>query len=163
MRKEDYEIAIKREPTQSEGDQWELCHHQSMGPDLPSGESYVPLGGHHGRRCIGCGRWIWDYRTIGGELPPCRTCAAVADHKAALATLKERISREESAAADWKAHVARLHRHLTAADERIEAALELIAANGCDCECGHHYEEHADDCDRCLACRIDAALTARTP
>lgn len=23
--------------------------------------------------------------------------------------------------------------------------------------------QHADDCDRCLACRIEAALTARTP
>lgn len=35
---------------------------------------------------------------------------------------------------------------------------ELIGENGCDCDCGHHSEEHDDDCDRCLACRVDEIL-----
>lgn len=36
---------------------------------------------------------------------------------------------------------------------------DLLSANGCDCECGHHYEEHDDDCDRCFACRIEECFT----
>lgn len=35
---------------------------------------------------------------------------------------------------------------------------ELLAENGCDCECEHHHEEHDAECERCLACRISAAL-----
>lgn len=34
----------------------------------------------------------------------------------------------------------------------------VLSANGCDCECDHHSEEHDDDCERCLACRIQDAL-----
>lgn len=46
------------------------------------------------------------------------------------------------------------------ADERIRAVCKLLSQNGCDCDCDHHYEEHDDDCERCLACRIGAALDA---
>lgn len=35
---------------------------------------------------------------------------------------------------------------------------ELLADNGCDCGCDHDYESHDEDCDRCLPCRISAAL-----
>jgi hypothetical protein len=38
---------------------------------------------------------------------------------------------------------------------RIE---QLLWNNGCDCECDHHSEEHDEDCERCLACRISAVL-----
>jgi hypothetical protein len=41
---------------------------------------------------------------------------------------------------------------------KIHAIGELIADNGCDCECDHDFESHDDDCERCLACRISAAL-----
>lgn len=34
----------------------------------------------------------------------------------------------------------------------------LLESNGCDCECEHHWEEHDDDCERCLACRIASVL-----
>ena len=40
----------------------------------------------------------------------------------------------------------------------IEAVGELLAENGCDCACEHHTDEHDADCERCLACRIEAAL-----
>lgn len=36
---------------------------------------------------------------------------------------------------------------------------DLISENGCDCECGHHYEEHDDDCERCLACRVEECFS----
>jgi len=34
----------------------------------------------------------------------------------------------------------------------------LLTANGCDCDCEHDAEGHDDDCERCLACRVEAAL-----
>lgn len=34
----------------------------------------------------------------------------------------------------------------------------LLASNGCDCECEHSADEHDDDCERCLACRVESAL-----
>jgi hypothetical protein len=35
---------------------------------------------------------------------------------------------------------------------------ELLARNGCDCDCEHGAEDHDEGCERCLACRIAAAL-----
>lgn len=39
--------------------------------------------------------------------------------------------------------------------DRVRA---VLSEHGCDCECKHHYEEHEDKCERCLACRTEAAL-----
>ena len=44
------------------------------------------------------------------------------------------------------------------ADERLRAVRRLLEWNGCECECEHHWEDHDDDCDRCLACRIAEAV-----
>jgi hypothetical protein len=41
----------------------------------------------------------------------------------------------------------------------MDAIAALIEANGCDCECGHHYEEHDDGCELCIVCRIDVHVT----
>jgi hypothetical protein len=46
---------------------------------------------------------------------------------------------------------------------RLEAVIErvgnVLAAHGCDCECAPTCgTEHDDDCDRCLGCRVEAAL-----
>lgn len=30
----------------------------------------------------------------------------------------------------------------------------LLEANGCDCDCGHHPDEHDDECEPCFACRV---------
>jgi hypothetical protein len=37
-------------------------------------------------------------------------------------------------------------------------ANQVLSENGCDCECGCDADGHSDDCDRCLACLVDAAL-----
>jgi hypothetical protein len=39
--------------------------------------------------------------------------------------------------------------------KRVEA---VLSRNGCDCECAHLWDEHDIDCERCLACRVEAAL-----
>lgn len=44
------------------------------------------------------------------------------------------------------------------ASARIASALKLIEKNGCDCECMHHWEDHNEDCERCLACMIEYEL-----
>lgn len=44
------------------------------------------------------------------------------------------------------------------ADERLRAVRKLLEWNGCECECSHQWEDHDDDCDRCLACRIAEAI-----
>lgn len=55
-------------------------------------------------------------------------------------------------------------RELEALEELDEATAILVAvakllmANGCDCECGHDSEGHDDDCERCFACKVSAAI-----
>jgi hypothetical protein len=41
----------------------------------------------------------------------------------------------------------------------IEDVKKLLGDNGCDCTCDHHPTEHEDDCERCLACRIEKVLS----
>jgi hypothetical protein len=50
-----------------------------------------------------------------------------------------------------------LYRERQFAVDRVDAVLEILAATGCDCEC-HDGEEHDEDCERCLACRIEQAV-----
>ena len=47
---------------------------------------------------------------------------------------------------------------LDAARAKIAAVCELLAENGCDCECDHHPEEHNDDCVRCFGCKVSAIV-----
>jgi len=69
-----------------------------------------------------------------------------------LLTLLERLLHERGAA----------HREALGGWDRLRSHLDairnLLATNGCDCECEHHHEEHDNDCERCLACRIDWEL-----
>lgn len=44
---------------------------------------------------------------------------------------------------------------------KTDAVNRLLSQNGCDCECDHDAESHDDTCERCLACRIDAALNGK--
>jgi hypothetical protein len=42
---------------------------------------------------------------------------------------------------------------------RMDAAGDIISENGCNCACGCDIEGHtSEDCEPCLACRIDKAL-----
>ena len=51
--------------------------------------------------------------------------------------------------------------------ERDEATTKLVAVakrleeNGCDCECNHCWEDHDEDCERCLACLIDETIQGK--
>ncbi len=45
---------------------------------------------------------------------------------------------------------------LVAQRKQIE---NLLSENGCDCDCEHHWEEHDEDCERCLSCRISEAMS----
>lgn len=45
-------------------------------------------------------------------------------------------------------------------EERRSRAMLILEAHGCDCECEHGATEHDEHCRRCLACRIEQALTA---
>lgn len=49
-------------------------------------------------------------------------------------------------------------RELFAAEARSRAVVALLEAQGCECECGHHPDEHGHDCEICLGCRIGDAL-----
>jgi len=42
---------------------------------------------------------------------------------------------------------------------RLLAVRRLLEENGCDCDCDHHRGEHSADCEVCLACRIEKAIT----
>jgi hypothetical protein len=44
------------------------------------------------------------------------------------------------------------------AERALSRIREILGTNGCDCDCGHHYEEHDADCTRCLACRIKVSV-----
>jgi len=35
---------------------------------------------------------------------------------------------------------------------------DLLIAQGCECECGCDSDGHADDCERCFPCEVEAAL-----
>ena len=35
---------------------------------------------------------------------------------------------------------------------------QILVEEGCSCECEHHYEEHDDECELCLGCRISEVL-----
>ena len=41
---------------------------------------------------------------------------------------------------------------------QIQAVRHLLEHNDCDCQCGHHYSEHRENCARCLACKIGEAV-----
>lgn len=127
------EIAYRREPTQAEGDAHEYRNDQSMGASEAIRECHVPMGNHHGHRCL-CGHWVWGGPTV------CRRCVDAEAVKVALlrADTDARLWREEA--------------------DRVGAVKLLLENNGCDCDCDHDAESHDSDCDRCLACRISWAV-----
>lgn len=47
----------------------------------------------------------------------------------------------------------------TAPDEALIARIgQVLVDNGCDCTCGDEPGTHDDDCEICLACRVEAAM-----
>jgi len=43
-------------------------------------------------------------------------------------------------------------------DEQHERIGKVLEREGCSCDCHDDYEYHDEDCDRCLACRVEMAL-----
>ena len=64
----------------------------------------------------------------------------------------------EMLTAEREAHAA-TRRELEALRERVAATLEVLAREGCDCDCDHHRSECDDDCVWCFGCRVEEALT----
>jgi hypothetical protein len=46
---------------------------------------------------------------------------------------------------------------------RICAVGGVLSANGCNCDCGCDTTGHFDECDTCLGCKINEALTDGAP
>ncbi len=141
------EIAYRREPTQAEGDVHEYRHEQSMGASEAIRECHVPMGNHHGHRCL-CGRWVWGGPTV------CQRCVDAEAVKAALL----RADTDARVKAEWEKLFNERNRLWREEADRVGAVTLLLEANGCDCDCDHDAESHDADCDRCLACRISWAI-----
>lgn len=67
----------------------------------------------------------------------------------------------DAAAKEWERLYNEANRKYREAAERLDSIVYLVADHGCDCDCGHHHDEHDGDCDRCLACRISYAVTRK--
>lgn len=141
------EIAYRREPTQAEGDVHEYRHEQSMGASEAIRECHVPMGNHHGHRCL-CGRWVWGGPTV------CQRCVDAEAVKAALL----RADTDARVKAELEKLFNERNRLWREEADRVDAVTLLLEANGCDCDCDHDAESHDADCDRCLACRISWAI-----
>lgn len=65
-----------------------------------------------------------------------------------------------SGGAAWEQLYNERNRALRAIQDKRERALVELARNGCDCECDCvvNQEDHQDDCEPCLACRIEEIL-----
>lgn len=57
------------------------------------------------------------------------------------------------------AEVERLKAENAAYVRRLAAVGDVLSANGCNCECGCDTTGHFDECDTCLACKINEAIT----
>lgn len=48
--------------------------------------------------------------------------------------------------------------HSDSAELALREIGEILAANGCECDCDHHHDECDENCKRCLGCRIGNVL-----
>lgn len=87
-----------------------------------------------------------------------RACVSVDPYVAARALVEQREEAMARVMAGAREERDRAERERDVAHERIDAALDVLGDAGCSCECGHHHEEHDEDCERCLGCRIERAL-----
>lgn len=114
------------------------------------------------------------YKKRAAELE--RDLAAVQRTHEGCAAYANELIEKHRAATRWKAAAetqnalwAAAATDLTEARAEIEQAQtrlatlrhgigQLLAQNGCDCECDHTSEEHEPTCARCFACRVAAVL-----
>ena len=65
--------------------------------------------------------------------------------------LRAEVEKESALRAELTDEVRRLR-------ARVDAVGQVLAENGCDCECECPAMEHDDDCDRCIACRVQDVI-----
>ena len=153
------EIAYRREPAQAEGDAHEYRHDQSMGASEYIRECHVPMGNHHGHRCL-CGRWVWGGPTVCQRCVDAEAVKITLEWKAEADRLRLRADADTKAKAEWENLFNERNRLWREEADRVGAVKLLLEKNGCDCDCdcAHDAESHDSDCDRCLACRISWAI-----
>lgn len=151
------EIAYRREPTQAEGDAHEYRHDQSMGASEAIRECHVPMGNHHGYRCP-CGLWVWGGPTVCRRCVDAEAVKIALEWKAEADRLRLCADTDAKAKAAWEMLYNERNRLWREEADRVGAVKLLLEANGCDCDCEHHHDEHGADCDRCLACRVSWAI-----
>lgn len=71
------------------------------------------------------------------------------------AALRDLATRE---GLELRAELEALRAERDALREGAKRVADLLEENGCDCDCECDSDGHDDDCDPCLACRIDAAI-----
>lgn len=57
-----------------------------------------------------------------------------------------------------RAEIESLRAERDALREGAKRVADLLEENGCNCDCECDSDGHDDDCDPCLACRVDAAI-----
>ena len=75
-----------------------------------------------------------------------------------IAALSVDVDTQRKAKEAWEALYVERNRLWRDAGDKIDLITGILARNGCDCDCDHSAEEHDDDCERCLACRIAHVL-----
>lgn len=147
------DAACLREPTQAEGDAHEYRNDQGMGASYGAGESFVPMGSHHGWRCR-CGTWVWGGPTV------CQRCVDAAAVKIAVEWKAEadRLRKLFDDAGQGEHNVLALIDHYQDraiyAERKLDSVKEVLEKNGRDCDCPGHCEDLSDDLGTCLACKI---------
>lgn len=91
-------------------------------------------------------------------MTPCRCTVCCAAYATEIDRLRKLFDDAGQGEHNVLALIDHYQRNSMEADERLRAVRKLLEENGCDCECEHHWEDHDDDCDRCLACRIGEAV-----
>src|ERR1700761_4430137 len=80
-----------------------------------------------------------------------------------IATLSHALTEQTAAWEKAEADARRLGGELLDAESAVAATRdgigELLADNGCECECGHHPEDHNEECEHCFPCRVQAVLS----
>jgi hypothetical protein len=151
------EIAYRREPTQAEGDAHEYQHDQSMGASECIRECHVPMGNHHGHRCL-CGRWVWGGPTVCQRCVDAEAVKIAVEWKAEADRLRKLFDDAGQGEHNVLALIDHYQRIAMGADDRLRAVRNILEYNGCDCDCDHHPDERGPDCEVCLACRIGEAV-----
>lgn len=98
------------------------------------------------------GRDPWDRCDICGEKTAIEAAVLV------IAELEVKLRGAEGAMYVQEAFKKTAQTQLESAQETIRRVERILESNGCDCPCDHHWEDHEDECETCMACRVALAM-----